>query len=229
MLLILPKIKFCQACVETFINQVIKKKKYGRRIPHSGSHLIFFNDLGLYDVLLPFLLVFVLVFAMLEKTKVLGTEKVGNEHVAKKPLNAIIAFTMAFFVVASVQLVNIVHEVLATAALLLIAGTLLLLFLGIFKTTAQNDQEEKNTFVKVAFTATATLATFAIFLNTVERENGDTWLEFLLSSASGQNVAGGTSSVFASVILIGIAIGAIWWVSRGDKPPKAKDTTTPTL
>ena len=32
-------------------------------------------DLGVYDVILPFLLVFTIVFAILEKTKVLGLEK----------------------------------------------------------------------------------------------------------------------------------------------------------
>ncbi len=36
------------------------------------SAISFLNDIGLYDVVLPFLLVFTLVFAILEKTKLLG-------------------------------------------------------------------------------------------------------------------------------------------------------------
>ena len=47
----------------------------------------FLNTLGVYDIILPFLLVFTLVFAILEKTKVLGTEKVGDKTITKKNLN----------------------------------------------------------------------------------------------------------------------------------------------
>ena len=36
----------------------------------------FMEKLGVYDIVLPFLLVFVVVFAILEKTKVFGTEKI---------------------------------------------------------------------------------------------------------------------------------------------------------
>ena len=35
----------------------------------------FFEKIGIYDVVLPFLLVFTIVFAILEKTKVFGTLK----------------------------------------------------------------------------------------------------------------------------------------------------------
>ena len=60
-----------------------------------GGTIDFLGRLGVYDVLLPFLLVFTLVFAFLEKTKVLGVEivkdKAGNEHTyTRKNLNAII-------------------------------------------------------------------------------------------------------------------------------------------
>ena len=37
--------------------------------------IIFFEELGVYDVILPFLLVFCIVFAILEKSKIFGTEK----------------------------------------------------------------------------------------------------------------------------------------------------------
>ena len=36
--------------------------------------LLFFEQIGIYDVVLPFLLVFTIVFAILEKTKLFGTE-----------------------------------------------------------------------------------------------------------------------------------------------------------
>ena len=43
--------------------------------------LQFFKELGLFDVVLPFILVFALVYAVLEKTMILGKEKYGEMEV----------------------------------------------------------------------------------------------------------------------------------------------------
>ncbi|MBW2999610.1 hypothetical protein KY339_02955, partial [Candidatus Woesearchaeota archaeon] len=51
--------------------------------------LDFFAEIGVYDVVLPFLLVFTIVFAVLEKTRILGVEKVRDHEYSKKPLNAV--------------------------------------------------------------------------------------------------------------------------------------------
>jgi hypothetical protein len=40
-----------------------------------SNALEFFRDFGFFDVLLPFLLVFTVVFAVLQKTEVLGKDK----------------------------------------------------------------------------------------------------------------------------------------------------------
>ena len=44
----------------------------------------FLDRLGVYEVLLPFLLIFTLVFAILEKTRAFGTEEVNGHEMAKK-------------------------------------------------------------------------------------------------------------------------------------------------
>ena len=49
--------------------------------------MTFFDKLGIYDVVLPFLLTFTIVFAILEKTKVLGTESIEGKSYSKKNLN----------------------------------------------------------------------------------------------------------------------------------------------
>ena len=64
----------------------------------------FLAKLGVYDVVLPFLLVFTIVFAILDKTKMLGVEKGKDDReYTKKNLNAMIAFVMGFFVVVDVM------------------------------------------------------------------------------------------------------------------------------
>ena len=54
------------------------------------------NDLGLSDVLLPFLLIFTIMFAVLQKTKVLGKDEEGKPH---KNYNVIIALIISLLVV----------------------------------------------------------------------------------------------------------------------------------
>ena len=58
----------------------------------------FFGDIGLYDVVLPFLLVFTIVFAILEKTKVFGVEEIEGKKYTRKNLNAMASFVIAFLV-----------------------------------------------------------------------------------------------------------------------------------
>ncbi len=44
----------------------------------------FLDRLGVYEVLLPFLLIFTIVYAILEKSRVFGIEKVGDVDMPKK-------------------------------------------------------------------------------------------------------------------------------------------------
>jgi len=92
----------------------------------------FFEDIGLYDVVLPFLLVFTIVFAILEKTRVFGTETIDGKQYSKKNLNAVTAFVIAFFVVASSKLVEILTTVSSYTVVLLMLSVLFLLLVGSF-------------------------------------------------------------------------------------------------
>ena len=56
----------------------------------------FFDNIGIFDVVLPFLLVFTIVFALLERTKVFGVEDIEGKKYTKKNLNSVAAFVIAF-------------------------------------------------------------------------------------------------------------------------------------
>lgn len=92
----------------------------------------FFAKVGVYDVVLPFLLVFSITFAILEKTKIFGTEKVGDDVYTKKNLNAMVAFVVGFLVVASTRLVSVVNTAVANIALMLIVVVAFLMLIGTF-------------------------------------------------------------------------------------------------
>lgn len=94
--------------------------------------LVFFDQLGVYDVVLPFLLIFTLVYAMLEKTKIFGQEEIGGQKVSRKNLNAMVAFCTAFLVVASSQLVMLINVTIAKTMVLLVAAILFMILVGTF-------------------------------------------------------------------------------------------------
>ena len=88
---------------------------------------------GLIDVLLPFLLIFTLIFAVLEKSKILGEEK--------KNLNTAIALIFALIVViphitgnlpAGYDPVLVINSALPSVSLVVVAVISLMIMIGVF-------------------------------------------------------------------------------------------------
>ena len=117
----------------------------------------FFTRIGVFDVVLPFLLVFTVVFALLERTKVFGIEKIEGKDYTKKNLNSAAAFVIAFLVVASSNLVEIITKVSSQFVVLLFGIVLFLLLVGsFFKEESQGVFLEggwKTTFMIIVFLA----------------------------------------------------------------------------
>ncbi len=86
-------------------------------------------DIGLLDVILPFLLVFIITYSLLQRTMLFGVE--GKEEKPKKKINAMVAFVMGFFAVLATNLLSTINILLNYMVLLLIVGLLLALVFGI--------------------------------------------------------------------------------------------------
>ncbi len=86
--------------------------------------LVAMEQIGLTDVILPFILVFTVVFAVLQKSRVLGVDAKGNPNTN---YNAMVAFVLAFFVLVMMQALEVVTWLVRYIALLLLA----FIFLGI--------------------------------------------------------------------------------------------------
>lgn len=89
-----------------------------------------FNDIiyslqgmGVYDVFLPFLLVFAIFFAVLEKTKVLGT--------SKRNINALVSMVVGFLLVAQRPIVDLINMFLPKVALIIVILLMFLLLLSL--------------------------------------------------------------------------------------------------
>ena len=74
-------------------------------MPAITDAITFLVSIGLYDVVLPFILVWTVMFALLQQTKVLGTE---NGH-PRAPLNAMAATVIAFIALASLQTLDLLN------------------------------------------------------------------------------------------------------------------------
>jgi hypothetical protein len=166
----------------------------------------FFAEIGIYDVVLPFLLVFTIVFAILEKTKVLGVEKVQNNEYTKKPLNAMVAFVVAFLVVASSRLVAAINEALARIVLLMLLSICFLMLMGTFYHHTEKVMLEgkwRKFFMILMF-----LGVVLIFAQAIKTDDGVGWLEMFWYYLSNN----WQSSMTSSLILLVVVVGAIAFI-----------------
>ncbi|MEM4259987.1 MAG: hypothetical protein QXG00_02020 [Candidatus Woesearchaeota archaeon] len=170
--------------------------------------LEFFNALGVFDVVLPFLLVFTLVFAMLEKTKILGTTKVKDQELTRRSLNSMIAFVTAFFVIASSQLVGIINDVLGKMVLLLLLSICFMLLVGSFH---KGDKEfELNKTFKWIFMIIMFIGIILIFLNAIKTPDGESWLEYAYNFLIDNYDSRATASIILVIIVIGFILFITW-------------------
>lgn len=132
----------------------------------------FLNQIGVYDIILPFLLIFTIVFAILEKTKVLGLEKVEGKEYTKKNLNAMVAFVIAFLVIASTQLVAVINSVMANVVLLLILAVCFLMLVGVFFGDKEFTLKDFPAWTKF-FMVLMFIGVVVIFLNALD------WLQYI--------------------------------------------------
>lgn len=88
---------------------------------------------GVLEVLMPFLLIFVVIYAILQKTKIIGT--------GKKQYNIIVALIMATAVVvphvmgaypAGADIVDIINKAIPNVSVVIIAAVMFMLLLGVF-------------------------------------------------------------------------------------------------
>jgi hypothetical membrane protein len=178
----------------------------------------FFDKIGIYDVILPFLLVFTIVFAILEKTRVFGTEEVDGKKLTKKNLNSMTAFVIAFLVVASSKLVETITQVSSQVVVLLLLSVLFLMLVGSFYS-----EKDLPVFLegkwKYLFMIIMFVGIVLIFLHAIKTEDGESWLEW----GWDRIVNHFDSTAVASVILIIVIIVFMFYIVRGDSSSKKKE------
>jgi len=169
--------------------------------------LLFLNDIGVYDVVLPLLLIFSIVFAILEKTRVFGEEKIGGEPQTRKNINAMVAFVAGFFVVASAQLVGTIHKLIADVSLVLVTFVMFMILLGVFS-------KDEGLVLKGGWRTTFMIIAFVsitlIFMNALG------WLQLLWEYLA----FNWNSELVAVIALFGVMVAFIIYITKSPKPKK---------
>jgi cation transport ATPase len=165
----------------------------------------FLKEFGLFDVVLPFLLVFAIVFAILEKTFLLGKEKDGSP---RKNLNSVVALVLAFLVIAVNKAVNFLTNMLPNIVLLMTVGLSFLMLIGVFLKTGELDFKEKHPGWYKTFFIIMFIGLVVVVLGAYE-VNGTSALMYLLEKLKVSD------SLISGVILILIIVGIMYFITRG--------------
>ena len=177
-----------------------------------GKAVEFLREFGLFDVILPFLLVFTITFAVLEKTRILGKVKVQgtDEEIPNKNLNSMVSFVVALLVVATANIVRAINESLPNIILLLVASLSFLILIGIFVNGELDFAEKHKTwnrwFIIIMFIAVILIFLNAIYVNLAGQEVSV--LEYVIDWVI-KNWSGAVFGSIVVLIVVVIAIAAI--------------------
>lgn len=149
------------------------------------------------EVILPFLLVFVVVFALLQKSQILGKEK--------RQIDALTAFVIGLIVVVFANAVNII---LVLMPFLAVTAVIILIFLILFSMVYGEGKFELNNNIKIAFGVVIGIAVLIAVLLVTGAWDYLYGLVFL---------SGSESSIMANVIFIVIIAVAVAVVLIGSK------------
>lgn len=86
------------------------------------------ESFGFYDFVLPFLLIFTIIFAILEKTRIFGTE----DNKPRRNINFVLALVIALIVIVQTDLVYLMNAFLSKMALFILIVVIFFLTVGIF-------------------------------------------------------------------------------------------------
>jgi len=171
--------------------------------------IIYLQNIGVADVLLPFILIFTLVFAILEKIKILGEKS--------RRYNVVIALVIGLIVViphvlspSPNDVVNIMNRAFPNVSVFIIAILALFLLIGLWSSKAI----KWGTTARGWLTIVAFIVIFAIFTHAAGWWGGGylpSWLYFL-----------NDPSVIALIVIIIVFIIIIAYITGEEKKPEEK-------
>lgn len=176
-------------------------------------------EIGFYSVILPFILVYAVVFAILEKAGIFNA-KPGESNKQTKNINSVIAFVFGLFAVAATQTVMWMQSFITSMVTFIIFILVVLILLGFIlgdgymKLLHKDNDLSKPFKAGLVYTIAAIVilvALIALMLITGTWDWFTNWLD--------DNFVDNDTII---TVLILAAIGfVIYWITKEDKPAKA--------
>ncbi len=179
----------------------------------------FLDDFGFFSVVLPFIFVFAIVFAILEKTLILGKEVRGeNKDAPRSSINAMVSFAVALFVVGATNIVSVIRESLPMVVLVLVAIISFMLLAGSFM-AGEFSFDDKPRW-KIFLTILMFISVILIFMGVIKTSSGVSWLSFIWNYTLTNWATGPIVSGLVFLVVIVASIFFIVWPfakKEGDK------------
>jgi len=162
--------------------------------------LDFLKDFGFFDVVVPFLLFFAIIFAFLEKTSILGGKK----------SNVIVALAVSLLVVATNKAVNFVSTVIPNMVIVLVLLVLFVMITGVFFKEGDFEFYKEHTVWFGIFMVLLFVLTIGFVLHAWPVDGDTTLLERMGDAI----ISGSSGEVVGGVILLVFIVGAIALVMK---------------
>lgn len=157
-----------------------------------------FSDLeamGLFDIVLPFLLVFTIIFAIINRTKILGD---------RKGIDVVVSFVIALLAVRSEFFVELMKSFLPNVAMFMVVILMFLLMLGTF---AGQNKEWTGIFWGIGAVISFIFILFALLFDyTAGYVNFPNWLRDLFYSIDDR-----TKSI---ILFLAVLVIVLWFLTR---------------
>jgi hypothetical protein len=122
--------------------------------------VVFLDKLGVWDVILPFIFVFTVSYATLEKTKVLGSDKGEPRH----RFNAMVSAVIGLFVIVAVDVLNVVSRLSQYKVVVILDAVCLAVIFGFFGFTDVRKTRYGKYFLPIAFLVFGVVVLYALGL-----------------------------------------------------------------
>ena len=184
--------------------------------------VVLLQDFGFFTVILPFVLVYALVFGLLNTVKLFG----GDDE--SKTVNQVIALSVGAFVITSTDAVNNIASIVPQAGFFLVVSVLLLMVLGLFGLKNEKDDLfNKGSRMKNFAILLLTLAFFLVIDMGVEggipiiRQLS----QFLVGSS---NIVSGAAfeSILALALVLGFPLAVIYMLGKSSSTSSTSSTSS---
>lgn len=169
-------------------------------------------DIGVFQVFLPFLLVYAVVFAILQKSRIF--EGGSSTQQQAKNVNAIVAFVFGLFVVASAHVISLFQAFITNFVVIIIFILCVLLVLGFIFGDSYTDLF-KDPKIKYALGGLIVLISIIILFNVLG------WWEIISDYFSGSS--GDIIETIWTIVGIGAFIGILYWITKSDSKSKSSE------